>query len=93
MCRLYHQSAPLFSSTTPSMFGTRHPVSSRSGGPRGDTMSVLLALTVPAALSGWTVFGGGDAIFGGVTVGDGQAGSLGGDLERASSTFQDASNW
>ena len=40
----------IVSSTTPSTFGTQHPVTLRSGGPRGDTMSVLLALRVPAAL-------------------------------------------
>jgi len=68
----------IVSSTTPSMVGTRHPVSTRSGGPRGDTMSVLSALTVPAALSGRTVFGGGGALLGGTTVAAGQAGGLGG---------------
>ena len=68
----------IVSSTTPSMFGTRHPSSSQSGGPRGDTMSVLSALTVPAALSGWTVFGGAGALLSGTTVGAAQAGGLGG---------------
>ena len=83
----------IVSDTTPITFGARHPATARSGGPRGDTMSVLSALTVPAALSGRTVFGGGDAPFGGVTEEDGQAEIFGGGLERSSSSSQDASNW
>ena len=54
--------------TSTSMIGASHPFASRSGGPRSDTMSVLLALTAPPALSGWTVFGSRGAGSIGVTV-------------------------
>jgi len=62
----------LASVTTPTGVGAVHPFAARSGGSRGDSISVLSALTAPPALSGRTVFGGGGAGSGGVTAGGGQ---------------------
>ena len=71
------------SSTTPSTFGARPPVSARSGGPRGDTMSVLSGLTVPAALTGGMIFGDGGAPRRGTMVGASQAEGLGGGVGKS----------
>ena len=64
--------APTPTSSVSDVRGSSFPL--RSGGSRGDTISVLSALTAPAALTGQSMFGG---IVGCVVVGDGGAGGGG----------------
>ena len=66
--------APTPSLSVPVVRGCSPSFPLQSGGPRGDNMSVLSALTAPAALSGRSEYGG---PIGGLASGDGGAGGGG----------------